>query len=218
MIEILNFSLKLIAAIAALIGGFWALTRYVIERGLVPAAELDVESDVIGEKSDNKIIEITVHIINKGSSVLVAKDIRLVLKTIDAKDDTVLYSDEKKYGRLKFPNPLNKVVEEEAKQQKSIVPFLLVPHDTFVQPGVDQKYSFVTTISNTAEFVLVHAEFKYAQKPKAIQNAVLKISRTTGLIQYSLEHIYSAHTVQRAFNVKSPVNTPDNQVNEDVTR
>lgn len=217
MIEILDFSLKLIATIAAFVGGFWALTKYVIERGLVPAASLNIECEVIGEKAENKIIEVTVHITNQGSSVLVAKDIRLIFKTIGEKDELILYSDDKKYGRLRFPDPLNKTIENEAKE-KTIVPFLLVPHDTFVQPGVDQKYSFVTTISKKVEFVHAHAEFQYAQKPKAIQNAVLKISRKTGLIQYSLEHIYCPHTIQRVFNVKTLANTPNNQINKDASR
>jgi len=208
--EILTFSLQFVATIAALIGGLWALTKYVIERGLVPAANLAIECEVIGEKSETAIIEMTVHIINLGSSVLVAKNIQLTLKTINSKDDLALYEDHKKYGRLRFSNTLNKVIETGGGKRK-LEPFILVPWDTFVQPGVDQKYSFVTTVSKEAEFLHAHAQFQYAQKPKTIQKAVLKVSRGIGLIQYSLEHIFSPHTIQRAFNLKSSTkNAPNN--------
>ena len=208
MVDFLDIILKLIAAIAALIGGLWALTKYVIERGLVPAAELDLECDIVGEKDELKIIEITVHIFNKASSVLVAEEIRLILKCICKEDTTHIYDDERKFGRLQFPHSLSRDLTEN-RENTEIETLKLVPHDTFVQPNVDQKYSFVTAISNDVEFIHVHAEFQYAQKPKAVQDVVLRISRKIGLIQYSLQHIYKPHTIQKAFSVMSSDTLPN---------
>lgn len=197
----LNIFIKILFALGSIIGGLWALTKYVIERGLVPAAELDLDCNVVGHKGKSKIIEMTVRIINKGSSILVAKDICLRLKTIEKDSTLSLYSDAQKYGRLRFPNSLSRAFAEDEEAHKKET-FELVPHDTFVQPGVDQKYSFVTRISEDSEFLHAHAEFQYAQKPTRFQKRILWISRRMGLIQYTLHHIYEPHTIQKVFNVQ----------------
>ncbi|MCP4343211.1 MAG: hypothetical protein GY799_31140 [Desulfobulbaceae bacterium] len=195
--DILDPILKLLGVLIAGIGGLWGLTKYIIERGLVPAAELDIECDFLGEKEDQNIIELTFYIINKGNSVLVVEKIRLKLKTLQSKDRLSLYNDTKKLGRLIFPHSVSKSLAPDEEKDS----FLLVPHDTFVQPGVVQQYSFITTVDKSTEFLHAHAEFRYAQKPLAIQNAILKVSRKMGLIQYSLKHIYEPHTIQKGFNV-----------------
>jgi len=212
MIEFLFIFLKSIATLGVLVGGLWALTKYVIERGLVPAAEFDLDCNVIGEKDEHKIIEVTVHILNKGSSILVTENISLILKTICTNNTLSLYEDNRKLGRLIFPNSLskdltkkqqNKVSKDLTKKQQNKVSqaFTLVPYNTFVQPSVDQKYPFVTFISRNVEFLYAQAEFQYAQKPTPIQSGILWVSRRIGLIQYTLQHIYEPHRVQRVFNV-----------------
>lgn len=204
---ILDTLLSLFTLLAGLIAGLWAYTKYVVERGLAPAAELGLDCSIIGEKESKKIIEVTIHLFNKGSSTLVAKDIQLKLKTICKGDALMLYRDEKKFGRLRFDHSLS---EDLAGLENNVrEAFLLVPHDTFVQPGVDQEYPFVTTIDSDVELLFAHAEFEYAQKPKNVQKMILWISRQLGLIQYSLHHIYKPHTVQRVFNVTDSASTPE---------
>jgi len=203
---ILNF----ITIFAVLIGGLWALTTYVIERGLTPAAELYLDCNVIGEKKEDKIIEVTVHILNKATSTLVAKDIQLEMKTICTSDTLSLYSDEKKRGRLKFPNLLGKDLankndgnKTDKDNEKKGNAFTLVPHNTFVQANVDQSYPFVTTITKEVEFLFIKSKFKYGQQPISIQRKIIWISRKIGLMQHPLQHIDKPHTVERAFNVST---------------
>lgn len=199
MTVFLEIFLKVLALLGVFIGGLWALTKFVVERGLLPASELDVECKIVGEKENKKIIEITVVINNKGSSTLVAKNISLKLKTICTGDNLSLYKDKRKFGRLQFPHSLSDDLTMH--QNKEHGAFLLVPYNTFVQAGVCQKYSFVTSVSQNVEFIHAHAQFQYAQKPIFIQRGILWVSRQVGLIQYSLQHLYEPHTVQRAFNV-----------------
>lgn len=198
---ILDILLSLFTLLAGLIAGLWAYTKYIIERGLVPAAELELDCTVIGEKESKRIIEVAIHLFNKGSSTLVAKNIQLMLKSICKEDALELYKDKKKFGRLRFQHSLSENLTGQKNNYHAA--FRLVPHDTFVQPGVDQEYPFVTTIDSDVEFLFAHAEFEYAQKPKPLQKVILWISRQLGLIQYSLHHIYKPHTVQRVFNVKA---------------
>jgi len=83
------------------------------------------------KKEDHKIIEVTVHILNKGSSILVAKNVRLILKTICTGNTPSRYEDDRKLDRLKFPTLLSKDLTKKQKNKES-EPFTLVPHDTFI--------------------------------------------------------------------------------------
>jgi len=70
---------------------------------------------------------------------------------------------------------------------------------TFVRPGVNQTYTLVTTLPDSATFVVVKGQFRYAQRPSTLQLAVIKLSRRLGLTHYSLDHVTQPHTVERAF-------------------
>ena len=74
-------------------------------------------------------------------------------------------------------------------------------YDTFVQPGVDQIYTFVTAVPDNADCILAWASFEYAQTPSAYQNLILRLSRKLGLVQYSLQHVGEPHTLERAFGL-----------------
>jgi hypothetical protein len=50
--------------------GLWAYTRYVIERGLLPPAQFDLECTNVGHFDDDVVIDIGIHLKNLGSSSL----------------------------------------------------------------------------------------------------------------------------------------------------
>ena len=72
---------------------------------------------------------------------------------------------------------------------------------TFVQPGVNQKYTFVTAIEEDISFLHVTAMFDYVVRFKRISRFFLNTSKLLGLIQFDLESIDQPHSVERAFNV-----------------
>ena len=65
---------------ATAIGGFWAWSRFVVERGLIPLSQLDVELRSIGSSEVAVIVEVTARIQNKGSSALVVTDLKVRLR------------------------------------------------------------------------------------------------------------------------------------------
>ena len=129
-----------------------------------------------------------------------------------------LFTDNKRAGRLYFPNSL---IQELNIDPSSLIPrkirndqdrkelwikrgylkrgFLILEYDTFVQPGVDQKYTFVTTVPGDTLCALTWCSFQYAQQLSSGQERILKISRRLGLIQYSLQHVQEPHTVESVF-------------------
>jgi hypothetical protein len=204
---------------AGLLVGLWAYTKYVLERSLLPPVQFDTECGVVGRQKERILLEVLVHLKNVGSSALVAKKIRLDLRYLDERDEVTLFDDPTKaaFGRLRFPRSLPKDlasnrgapdVEHEAQdvsraggsgRKERGIPLVL--YDTFVQPGVDQAYPYVTTVPRSARFVLVWSSFQYAQRASQIQRVILLISRRLGLLQYSLTHVCEPHTMERVFPV-----------------
>ncbi len=204
----------LIEIAALIIGSFWAWSRFVVERGLVPASEMDLSLKTVGSSESATIVEIAVRVHNKGSAALVVTDLRVRLRYLDDVDNIQVVDDPKKaaFGRVTFPHAsvLHRVGADK-REVKGRTPdhdvslgdgeFLVVPYDTFVQPGVEQVYTFVTALPRTSLYVLARASFRYEMHPSRTQLAVLRISRKVGMIQYSLDHIRKPHTVERSFKI-----------------
>ncbi len=204
----------LITIAASLIGGFWAWSRFVVERGLLPPSQMDLSLRTIGSSESATMVEIAVQISNKGSSALVVNDLRIRLRYLDANDEiqVVDQSGKPAFGRVTFPHAhvLNRVGAEERlakprthSQDLRLRPgeFLLIPYDTFVQPGVEQLYTFVTALPRTCSYILVRASFRYEVRPSRMQLGVLRISRRVGMLQYSLDHVREPHTIEKSFKI-----------------
>jgi hypothetical protein len=199
---------------ATLLAGLWAWIRFVLERGLMPASQMDISVSLLGRSATATIMEVEVQIGNKGSSALVVTDLRIRLRYAD-QDDAIRLIDqpgESAYGHVAFPHAgvLDgigaKKREVKGKLRDEVVQlgsgeFLVVPYDTFVQPGVDQMYSFVTALPPTAAYLLARASFRYQLRPSDAQLEILGIGRELGIIQYSLKHVKEPHTVEKSFAV-----------------
>jgi hypothetical protein len=206
----------LITIAAMLIGGFWAWSKFVVERGLIPPSQMDLALRTVGSSESATIVEIAVRLHNKGSSALVVSDLRVRLRYLDDKDDIQVIDEAEKpaFGRVNFPHAhvLNRIGAEERvaharthghdhDSRLGRGEFLVVPDHTFVQPGVDQLYTFVTALPRTSSYVLARASFRYEMHPSKMQLGVLRISRKVGVIQYSLEHVREPHTIERSFKI-----------------
>jgi hypothetical protein len=200
---------ELLSGIALLIGsliaGLWAYIKFVVERGILPPIHFYIECNKIGEQKDKKILEVIIHLKNQGSSTLVASDLRVDLKYLKQADELEFLSNDVNnvgYGRLSLPNSLKEKFETSSEKSKGNRGFQVMAYDSFVQPGIDQAYSFVTSVPSSATFVLVWSRFQYAQRPSTLQRFLLNVSRKLGLIQYSLTHVFEPHTTERIFNIR----------------
>jgi hypothetical protein len=64
---------NILAIFAGLLGGLWAYTKYVIERGLLPPIQFDIECKFVGYIEDSMILNIGIHLKNVGTATLVAR-------------------------------------------------------------------------------------------------------------------------------------------------
>jgi hypothetical protein len=161
---------------------------------------------------------------NLGTSTLVIKNLRIDVRYIRQGDQPDLYgAEDKKVGRLKFVNALFEKSEKKVSTTNEIkgpsqnqsrkekhtkgkedrgVPIIKI--NTFVQPGVDQTFTFGTAVPNSTSYILAWSSFEYEPRPSLLQRPILFLSRRLGLIQYSLRHITDPHTCERLFKVDAP--------------
>jgi hypothetical protein len=203
------------------IGGLWVWVKFVLERGLLPPSEMAVSVENLGVSGAATVIDCQVHIHNKGSSALVVTDLRIRIRyaEFDCPVGIVDVPPEAgPYGRLCFPHAQvldgigSSVRTWQVKNRDPVQlergEFLIVPYDTFVQPGVNQIYSFVTALPSTAAFLLLRASFRYQLRPSRVQLALLGLARMLGMIQYSLHHIKEPHTVEKSFALRQEPQAP----------
>lgn len=96
----------------AAVTAFWAYTRFILERGLLPPSEFTILGTFIGEQDGRKILEITPRIKNVGSATLIVSnlrvDIRYLEKDSENPETLELFKDplRETFGTLKFPKSL----------------------------------------------------------------------------------------------------------------
>jgi hypothetical protein len=218
---------KGIASIAGvLVASLWAWSRFVLERGLMPPSEMRIRVRRLGGNGSGIIVQAEIRILNKGSSALIVDNLRIRLRHIQRGDSLTVLSDQNKstFGHLEFPHAsvagvplvpertqLERISEQKmAKSMGKRKPreyklgtgeFLVVPHDTFVLPGVTQMYAFVTCLPEATDYVLAKASFNYEIRPTMVQLGLLRLSRELGMLQYSLDHVKKPHTIESAFKL-----------------
>jgi hypothetical protein len=202
--------------VVGLIGALWAYTKFVLERGLLPPVQFTIEATTVGSSAGATLIEILIHLKNVGSATLVARNIRIDVMYTEKSDKLAVFENpgDPKFGRAIFAHSLRKdlrsrvnpskhpqvgtpkvvspadkatdrepVTQASGKEDRG---FLVLEHHTFVQPGVDQTYTFATSLPESSRYLLTWASFEYEPRPHRIQSAILTMSRRLGLIQYSL--------------------------------
>ncbi|KQY44348.1 hypothetical protein [Cellulomonas sp. Root137] len=214
-----DLAFQLVALVVVSVGALWAYTRYALERGLLAPASFNIEVEafepdqlVPGVPRDRRIISVLLQVRNRGTSTLVLKNLRVDVRYLASSDPIVLGTDPKHslFGRVQFSNsvlsdmhpaaPRDDLVGQTSasKPQRG---FLLLKYDTFVQSGVDQTYTFVTSVPTSAQYVLAWGSFEYAQRPGYLQKVVLRISRRLGLVQFSLTHVQIPHTAETVVQI-----------------
>lgn len=87
------------ALIIGLVTALWAYTKFVLERGLLPPSQFDVECTPVGALGRKTLLEIVLHLRNVGTSTLIASDIRVDVLYLEERDLPTLFSDAR-FGRL----------------------------------------------------------------------------------------------------------------------
>ena len=102
-----------LALIAGLVGGLWTYVRFILEKGLFPPCQFDIDSRTVGTQHDETILEIVLHLKNLGSATLVPDNVRVDVLYLGEHDEPKLFRnpEDRRFGRLYFPRSLRKRLE-----------------------------------------------------------------------------------------------------------
>jgi hypothetical protein len=97
------------ALIVGLVTALWAYAKFVVERGLLPPSQFEVECIPVGTLKGRTLLEILLHIENVGTSTLVASDIRIDVKYLNRTDTPTNFKTmDGRFGRVNFSESILK--------------------------------------------------------------------------------------------------------------
>jgi hypothetical protein len=194
---------------------FLAYTKFVIERGIFPPAQMNIQCNVLGLQGNRAVLEVLIFLKNIGGSVLVVNNLNIELRYLIREDKPMFLkiADPKKWhllGRLNFPHSLKKEAYNISVDDPSICSadkdssgqgLCMLGHRTFVKPGIEQIYTYITSVPESTSYVRILASFEYPKDHSWLETNSMELSRRLGLINYTLKRIDRPHTCERAFKI-----------------
>ena len=152
--EFKNFAESLSALatfLGIVIGGAWALRKYVFRKEDFPRIEMTVNISFVGMHKNEWIVELLGLLKNKGAVPHAIQDLRFELRCLSAMDG--IEDGDKVGGQLFFGTVLK---EGSWTPSDSNKPMLILP-------GVALRYSYVYHVPITARFLILHGKLEYAR-------------------------------------------------------
>ena len=141
----------IVTSIALIIGGVWAIWRFIFQREGVPHIEFSADINVIGKQNGYWIIELISTIENKGKAEHRIKDFNFDVYGLKGNDKIV--TDERWGNQVNFPQ----VVAEGSHMPERL-------KDTgyfFIEPDVKAKYSYIVRVEEDVKYIIYHSNFIY---------------------------------------------------------
>jgi hypothetical protein len=152
---------SILTCLAILIGGGWTFWKFVLQREDHPKIQFDIDINYITIQDQKIVFEVLIIIENKGlvRHEIDPEDFTLRIRYI-TNQDKIQDGLEKYNYQTKFPH-LHLVDEHDKNLKRSIVPKSW--ENTFIDPGVKQKYSYITSLPDNTTGILVKSKFNYSR-------------------------------------------------------
>jgi hypothetical protein len=133
-----------------IIGGGWALRRYVFRKEAYPRIEMLVDINFIGPHNGQWVIEVLALLHNKGEVPHKIRNLLFEIRFL-SKQDEIEDGDDSIGGQLRF----GKIVKEGSwTPADSSGPMVILP-------GISLRYSYVYHVPTAIAFVLLHGKMEY---------------------------------------------------------
>lgn len=138
-----------LSSAAIVIGSLWALWRFVLQREAHPRIEFAVDLNVLGRVGDDRLVNVIATITNRGNVRHYLRDFWFVVNHRKA-SDPIKFGGAEIDGQVEFTRGTRKCYWIQEQSEKY-----------FIDAGVTQKYTHVTTIPATSDFVLIYGRMRY---------------------------------------------------------
>ena len=147
--EWIGFGKDLITSLGVLVGGGWALWRFVLRRERHPKIQFDLEVRLISRAHDHLIVEVIAIVQNKGLVRHLLRDFRFDLLYLP--DGAPVCEGTEVINHQALFRPV-------FKRRYWISPDWVF---SFIDAGVTQNYTYLARVPQDASVLVVFAKFKY---------------------------------------------------------
>ena len=211
----LNFISGLVLLIGAILTGFWAYTKFILERGFLPPTEFFIEGIKIGSEKQGVILKLLIHIKNLGTSALVVNNLRIVDIRYLTSTNTPSYFTSKetlqdiqknvaKVDEAMLRNP-NKTIDLDKQRKKIDEEKIKVIRRQMAKLGrlkfqgsliKDINPDFLNSNPTVAEILTKQNKLrKHRKKPKEIEIRGVRIVPWDTFVQPGVDQVYPYATV-----------------------
>ena len=145
-IQILQAAVTLLAGAAA---GVWAIIKVRKRREHAPRLEFTVDVNFVGTHGDSWLVELVALVHNKGLVRHLIREFSFDLRALH-QDDPVRYGTDK----INYQTEILHLLKEGSWVPKGW-------EGTFIEPGLQTRYSYVAHLPISVRFVLLHGKFDY---------------------------------------------------------
>jgi len=148
--------------LALVIAGIWAYIKFIYRREKEPRAEFTIDLEFVGIQGNEWLAEISANVENKGLVRHPVRNFKVVLRYLCAADKVSDGGENIKF-QVVFPHSINERIDKKER---------LLWKDTFIDPGLRYRNSYVTFVPVEATFVLLHGSFEYENERFTAQKVV----------------------------------------------
>ena len=149
MADFVDIGSKVIAFATLVAGTVWGISKYVRRDEHFPRIAFEVTARFVGQHGGRVLVEVLAVLENKGVVPVKIKDLQFKLRGV-LEDDVLQDGDESIRGQTRIPHELGAGT--------------FVPEHwdyTFIYPGVETEYNYITTLDADVRFVRVEGSFSY---------------------------------------------------------
>ncbi len=149
MTEFIDIGSKVIAFATLVVGVVWGVLKFLQRDEHFPRIAFEVTARFVGEHGGKTIVEVLAVLENKGVVPVRIKDLAFKLRGVRA-SDALQSGDESIRGQTRIPHLL---------REGTFIPKHW--NYTFIYPGVQTEYNYITTLDSDVSFVRVEGSFSY---------------------------------------------------------
>lgn len=157
--ESIQLAESILKSLAILIAGLWVIFKFIINRDHSPKIQFELDVIFLGRQDGKILIEVVAKLLNKGKVRHVFDEFNFDIYTLNKEDEIVNGGEDINYQvRFKKSNPLRPTENEVSTNNIQWV----APqwNKAFVDPDVEKKFSYLTSIEANVSFICIFCWFQ----------------------------------------------------------
>ncbi len=187
--------------VGIIFSGLWAYIVYALGKGPMPSAEFDLNIEEIGKNIEDSVVQIQYRIENKGKYPLIVSNLRTKIRYADGqKMHLELDPGRSNFAHINFPISVGRIIKtgDPSSKDKIDTSIPIIKGQTFVQPGVIQKYNFGILVPKNTAYILVKGMFDYPPNNMGpLSKSLLGVGFWLNLIPYKFDNVTEPHSSER---------------------